>query len=155
MNHLSVLLASGFGSGFIRPGSGTWGSLVGCLIIYGAFRIVPAEYYNWTLVALFLISVILGMVAIVNLPDDWIHDDQRIVIDEVAGMILTVLFVPFSVRNLIIAFLVFRVFDIAKPLGIRGIDRMQSEWAVMLDDLLAGVYSNLTIRLIFLLLIAI
>ena len=155
MNHLSVLLASGFGSGFVRPGSGTWGSLVGCLIVYGVFILAPPEYYNWILVVVFLASVLLGMGAIMNLPDHWIHDDQRIVIDEIAGMILTVLFIPFSMRNLFIAFLVFRVFDIAKPLGIRALDRMKSDWGVMLDDLLAGVYANLTIRLIFLLLIAI
>jgi phosphatidylglycerophosphatase A len=58
------------------------------------------------------------------------------------------LFVPFSFQNLIIAFILFRVFDIAKPLGIRKLEKIQNGWGVMLDDVLAGIYANIVLQII-------
>jgi phosphatidylglycerophosphatase A len=77
------------------------------------------------------------------------HDNQRIVIDEVAGYLLTLSLVPRSPANLALAFLLFRVLDIAKPWPIRQVDRqVKGGFGVMADDLLAGAIGAVLLRLL-------
>lgn len=76
------------------------------------------------------------------------HDNQRIVIDEVAGYLLTLSLVPRTAGNLALAFLLFRLLDIAKPWPIRLIDRrVRGGFGVMADDLLAGAVGAVVLRL--------
>src|SRR6185436_1562238 len=71
------------------------------------------------------------------------EDDQRIVIDEVAGYLTTLLLVPCSPVNLILAFLLFRLFDVTKPPPVRQLDRhIGGGLGLMVDDLAAGVYAG-------------
>jgi phosphatidylglycerophosphatase A len=73
-------------------------------------------------------------------------DDQRIVVDEVAGYLVTLLFVPKTTATLIIAFFLFRLFDIWKPFPVRLIDRkVGGGFGVMADDLAAGVYGAIVL----------
>ena len=97
-------------------------------------------------------SCLIGYYSITNLPADWVHDDQRIVIDEVLGLFVAMLFIPLSWQNLFFSFILFRIFDIWKPLGIRNLDNFHSDFSVIVDDLLAGVYANLALRGLMLLL---
>jgi phosphatidylglycerophosphatase A len=77
------------------------------------------------------------------------HDSGKIVIDEVAGMLVALYSFPAEPLFLVGAFLTFRFYDILKPFPIRRIDRnWKSAGGVMTDDLLAGVYANLTLRLL-------
>jgi phosphatidylglycerophosphatase A len=69
---------------------------------------------------------------------EWGKDSYRVVIDEVAGMCLTLLFVPVRWPYLLIGLLLFRFFDIAKPLYIRKMEHLNGGWGVMMDDVLAG-----------------
>ena len=78
----------------------------------------------------------------------WGKDSYRVVIDEVAGMCLTLLFVPVRWQYVLIGLLLFRFFDIAKPLYIRKMEALDGGWGVMMDDVLAGAYSNLILQLI-------
>jgi phosphatidylglycerophosphatase A len=80
----------------------------------------------------------------------WGKDHNRVVIDEIAGMCITLLFVPFSISYIIIGFLVFRFFDILKPLYIRRLESLKGGWGVMGDDVLAGIYSNLILQIVVL-----
>jgi phosphatidylglycerophosphatase A len=73
-------------------------------------------------------------------------DPSHIVIDEFAGLWLTLLFVQPSYKNAIAGFILFRIFDIAKPFGIRKMEKFKKGWGIMLDDLLAGLYSNLILQ---------
>lgn len=95
---------------------------------------------------------LVGYWSINNLPSSWEHDDQRIVIDEVVGLFATMIFIPFSWTTIILSLVLFRVFDIWKPLGIRSFDKLKSNSSVLVDDLLAGVYANIALRIIILLL---
>lgn len=77
------------------------------------------------------------------------HDHRRIVVDEIAGMLVTLFSFPASAPALVAGFFIFRFFDIVKPFPIRRIDLgWKSAGGVMADDLLAGVYANLTLQLV-------
>jgi phosphatidylglycerophosphatase A len=95
-----------------------------------------------------LISCGIGYWSILRLPDDWLQDDQRIVIDEVIGMFITMLWLPLNWYTILIGFVLFRGFDIFKPFGIRSFDRKKTNWAVIVDDMIAGVYANIVLRTI-------
>ena len=71
----------------------------------------------------------------------WGHDPSRIVADEMIGLWIAMIAVPFSWLNLALAFGLFRLFDIWKPMGIRRMEKFPGGWGVMLDDVLAGLYS--------------
>ncbi|GAB2572822.1 hypothetical protein GCM10027190_23540 [Spirosoma areae] len=76
----------------------------------------------------------------------WGKDSYRVVIDEIAGMSLSLLFVPIHLKSLLAGLFLFRLFDILKPLGIRRLEKLGGGWGVMLDDLLAGLYTNLVLQ---------
>ena len=151
MQRLAVFFASGFGSGFMPVAPGTWGSLVGTLV----FLLFWINGWTPNLIEfglLLVITTIIGHLSIKNLPDDWKHDDGRIVIDEVLGIFVTMFYIPLGWGTLIAGLVIFRIFDIWKPLGIRRMDRLNSDFSVLADDILAGVYSNITLHLLMLLL---
>ena len=67
------------------------------------------------------------------------------VVDEALGMLVSLFMLPRTLFLIVAAFLLFRLFDIAKPFPIKRMDGLESGWGIMLDDLLAGVYARLTI----------
>lgn len=81
-----------------------------------------------------------------NLEKYWGKDSNKIVIDEVLGMMVTLLFLPISLKVVLVGFVLFRFFDITKVLGIRKSEELPKGWGVMVDDLWAGVYSNLILQ---------
>ena len=78
------------------------------------------------------------------------RDPSEIVIDEVAGFSVTLFLLSLSWLNLLLGFLLFRLFDISKPFPIRRLERVKGGFGIVLDDLLAGIYANLALRLILL-----
>ena len=78
-------------------------------------------------------------------------DDGRIVIDEMMGFFITMLWVPKTARFIVIGFFLFRFFDILKPFPIRRLEKkIKGGFGVVLDDVLAGIYANIVLRLIYL-----
>lgn len=76
-------------------------------------------------------------------------DNQKIVIDEIAGMLVTMALVPVGWRTLLAGFILFRLFDIWKPFPIRLIqDKVPGGWGVVGDDVLAGVYANFILQIL-------
>ncbi len=75
-------------------------------------------------------------------------DPRQVVIDEVVGFFVTMAFLPADLRTLGLAFVAFRFFDILKPPPVRQAERLPGGVGVVADDLLAGLYANLTVRLI-------
>ncbi len=96
---------------------------------------------------LLLLFSILGAACARHLQEEWGADPARFVWDEMVGMWLAVWLLPFSPGLLLAAFLLFRFFDIAKPLGIRKMEHLPNGWGVMADDLLAACYANLILQL--------
>ena len=99
----------------------------------------------------------IAAVALITLAGVWAsrHAEARygkdpgmVVIDEVAGMAVSLFLVPNGVAAVVLAFFLFRFFDIVKPWPVRAVEEGTGVWGIMLDDLLAGVYANLSLRLI-------
>ena len=78
----------------------------------------------------------------------WGKDPARVVIDEVAGMCISLLFLPVNVKYLFCALILFRFFDIVKPLFIRKVESLPAGWGIMMDDVLAGVYANVILQVV-------
>lgn len=81
-----------------------------------------------------------------HLEKYWGKDSGKIVIDEVLGMMVTLLFLPVSLEIVVLGFVLFRFFDITKVLGIRRSETLPKGWGVMVDDLWAGIYSHLILQ---------
>jgi phosphatidylglycerophosphatase A len=136
INWFTKMLASAGFAGYCPIAPGTAGSLLAVLIWW----LVPP--FLWLRVLLLVISLILGIWSATEAEKKWGHDNGRIVIDEVAGMWITLLFLPKVFLVYLIAFLLFRAMDIIKPLGARQIQKLPGGWGVVADDVLAGIYTN-------------
>lgn len=145
------IIATGFGSGYSPLAPGTAGALVACGMLLGLHAVLPGQFsggwpqVHWLLL-LTAIFFFLGVKSANVLEKEWGHDPSRIVVDEMVGVWIAMLGVPFSGANLALAFILFRVFDIWKPLGIKKMERLKGGWGVMMDDVLAGVYSALLVH---------
>ena len=80
-------------------------------------------------------------------------DSGKIVIDEISGQLLTLVFIPFTGVNIILGFILFRIFDIWKPYPINVSQRLPKGWGVMIDDVLAAVYANVLLQIFNLMLL--
>ena len=145
---LAVVFGSGFGSGFWPWGPGTAGALLATVIWLGMAQVLNTVPLFLTTLVLILLFTWIGTWAADKLKPYWGEDPSRVVIDEMAGVWVPLLCSPAG--DLIYAassFVIFRFFDILKPLGIRALDRKRGGFWVMADDLLAGFYSLIIIVL--------
>lgn len=141
-------IATGLGIGYIRKGGGTVASFLCCSIWYLA-RPGAAQASGYALVGPLLITAFITTIGIWSatvVEQQWGKDSYRVVIDEIAGMCLSLLFIPIHLKSLLAGLFLFRLFDILKPLGIRRLEKLSGGWGVMLDDLLAGLYTNLLLQ---------
>lgn len=146
MNFINKFFVTAFGVGYLPLAPGTWGSIVGALLIWVATLVDPSFTFSLTFIAAIVVVFFLGVWGSKVVEKEWGEDPTRVVIDEVIGVWIAMLFIPFSWINLFAAFVLFRVFDIAKPFGIRKMEGIGSGWGVMLDDVLAGVYANVLLN---------
>ena len=141
---LPVLIGTGFGSGFSPFAPGTAGALLAALIWFGLSFIVSEICLIWLTVVLVLVFTVMGIWATNRLEPCWGEDPSRVVVDEMVGVWIPLLAVPDNdkwIWYVVAAFVLFRAFDIAKPLGIRKMESLRGGVGVMMDDILAGVYS--------------
>jgi phosphatidylglycerophosphatase A len=132
-NYLIKLLATGCGSGYSPVAPGTAGTMAGVLL-YFLLAFLPGSVYFFSL--LVFAEVIFGK-----------KDPPCIVIDEVAGLLWTMLFVSPTIPGVIIGFILFRFFDIVKPFPVRLLqDKLPGGYGVVGDDVMAGIYSNLALQ---------
>jgi phosphatidylglycerophosphatase A len=131
-------IATGGFSGYAGIVPGTVGSLVG-LVLYLPLTGSPIAVRCVATVAL----CFLGIVASDRVERIWkIKDPSPVVIDEIAGMWIALLFVPHEVIYFAGAFVLFRVFDIIKPFPARQAELLKGGWGIMLDDVVAGIYAG-------------
>ena len=140
-------MATGFGAGYSPFIPGTAGTLV-AIPVYYLFSFLPFPLYEMTLLTFFFFSSWVSKQAEAVLGK---KDDRRIVIDEIMGFLVTMLWMPPSLPTLIVGFILFRIFDILKPFPIRRLESVPSGFGVVLDDVMAGVYATISLRGIFLL----
>ena len=93
------------------------------------------------------IIIVVGIFSGNQLERIWGKDSYKIVIDEVAGMCITLLFIPVNWQYGLAGWILFRFFDIVKPLYIRKMELLPGGWGVMMDDILVGLYANILVSL--------
>ncbi len=143
--HPVDFLALGFGSGLVPKAPGTAGTLV-AIPVYLLLQALPASYYLALVVLLSLAGIAICAHAARRLG---VHDHPGIVWDEIAGYLVTMAFAPAGWQWIAAGFVLFRVFDIAKPWPINWCDRkLHGGLGIMLDDLLAGVYAALVLQVL-------
>jgi phosphatidylglycerophosphatase A len=142
VTHLIIFLASGAYTGFSPVASGTVGTLVG-ILLYVIFPHQNPCFY--------LILVVLCIGAAIWLASKGeiifdAHDSGYIVIDEIVGFLVAMVLLPSSWGYILAAFFIFRAFDVLKPPPVRRLENLPSGYGVVLDDVLAGVYTNLVLQ---------
>ena len=145
MRNPSIFVATCGYVGHVPVAPGTAGSIVG-LVLYGA-----AGLLGGTPVQIGLLAVVLA-VGVWSSSASERHfgktDPGQVVIDEVAGMLITLLGLQVSWGGALAGFLAFRFFDVVKPFPARQAERLRGGWGVMTDDVIAGLYANLALRLL-------
>jgi len=146
---IPLIIGTSLGVGYWRWGPGTAGALFGVVVWYVASLYLAADILQMATLACIVIFTALGTWATKRLMPFWGDDPKRVVIDEVVGVWVPLLVVPEGSWLLIAAaFLLFRFFDIFKPLGIRAIDRCKGAFFVMADDIVAGLYSMMIVLIL-------
>ena len=137
-------VATFFGAGLGKPGPGTWGSAA-AVLLWGAtaWGLHPSPA---TLLLVLCVGIALALLlgvpaATIVARESGRKDPGFVVIDEVAGQWIALLFCPLNWRNAVIAFVLFRLLDIAKPFPIRRIERLPAGWGIVFDDVGAGLYA--------------
>lgn len=145
----ATLTATFFGMGHLRPGPGTWGSLAATLIWLGVSRWISPYAMDPTFAALVAIAIALGIPAATRVANtSGIKDPQFVVIDEVAGQWITLLFAPVSWKTLLAGFILFRGFDIVKPPPVRQLEKLPGGTGIVLDDVAAGILALIVMQLL-------
>jgi len=148
MHPLVRFLATGAYTGYVPVAPGTAGSIVGVIIGEVVFAPIWARSPSIFLLLFALLFVGGCVVAGQAERETGKHDDSQIVIDEVFGMIAAMFLIPGRWPRLIVAFLLFRAFDVIKPWPANYFDSMHGGGGIMLDDLISGLYANLAVHLV-------
>jgi len=138
-----LFIAQGAYSGRVPTAPGTAGTLAGVLL-YLAMRGLSAEVYSALCIVIFFIGIRIAGRAEILLGRT---DHPSIVIDEIAGFLLAMLLVPASWYSVTAAFVLFRFFDIVKPWPLKRFQGLHGGLGVMLDDIGAGIYTNIVLQI--------
>jgi len=146
MNHILMALATGFYTGFLPVFPGTWGSAA-ALIPYYFARSLTFPSYLLMLGVLFIIGFFSAGAAekLLNRADA-----GPIVIDEILGMMITLMFAPAHPFYWLLGFILFRIFDILKPFPVSWFDtHIHGGLGIMMDDVIAGLYAMASLHLVY------
>ena len=142
------LVATFFCTGLMKPGPGTWGSLATVLLWMGVTRFVPAQTQPFACVLLAALAIAIGIPAATLVANAaGLKDPGFVVIDEVAGQLITFIAVPVSWQSLLLGFILFRGFDIVKPPPVRSLEKLPGGTGIVLDDVAAGLLALLVMHL--------
>ena len=137
-------LATGFGAGFSPIAPGTAGTLVG-LALFWPMRNLGL----WVQGVAILVVCLLGVAGGTQVARKEEREDPGlVVVDEIVGMWLTLLLVPFTWVSAALGFLLFRIMDVVKPFPARRFEDFPGGWGIMADDVMAGIYANLALQLL-------
>ena len=160
----SRLIATALFTGYVPWASGTFGSLVGLLVL-----LIPGAEQPLTLGLMILLASAAGIPAAaavarsegnrltpsaaatkkaLRLGKHGVPDPSIVVIDEVVGMWITLFMIPKTTAAYLLGLALFRALDIVKPEPARTLERIPNGWGIMLDDVIAGLYANLGLRVL-------
>ena|SRR5436309_6787944 len=143
------LIATFLGAGRIQPAPGTWGSICAILVWAVLGDMTPQKWLPAALGILIVLAIAVGIPAATQICRSLgIKDPQVVVIDEVAGQWITLLFAPVTWKTAAVGFILFRGFDIVKPPPVRQLERLPEGTGIVADDLAAGLYALAILQLI-------
>jgi phosphatidylglycerophosphatase A len=135
--------ASGLFSGYSPVASGTVGSLVALAIYF-----IPGFEQPLIILPVGFLAFVLGVNAAEQMERRYGHDPNEVTVDELVGMWISLLLLPKNILVAAAAFLLFRIFDIVKPFPARKFDNVTGGLGIMMDDVIAGFYTNLIMHLL-------
>jgi phosphatidylglycerophosphatase A len=152
-------VATFFGAGFGKPGPGTWGSAAAVVLWTAAaflFHPAPTLLLGLTIAGIVLATALGVPAATIAARESGRKDPGFVVIDEVAGQWITLCALPLTRINtghgltghILVAFLLFRIFDVWKPFPIRKLEKLPEGWGIVFDDLAAGLYAGAVLLLL-------
>ena len=143
INRIAHWIATCGPVGYLKFAPGTFGSLIGLVLV------LIASGHIALFVVLLFVSVFLGIWSSgITSRDLSNHDPSQVVIDEVCGVIISFLAIPIGFWTILVGFIGFRFFDIVKPPPIRWLERFPGGFGIVLDDLLAGIYTNVILQIL-------
>jgi len=143
------LVATFFGTGSLRPAPGSWGSLATTLLWWLLASHLPPQARLPVILALIVFVVAIGIPA-ATLEERGCgeHDPSHVVIDEVAGQLVTLIACPIVWQALLAGFILFRGFDILKPPPVRSLEKLPGGTGIVVDDLGAGIYALILLQVL-------
>lgn len=145
MHYIYMFIALGFGSGKAPKAPGTFGTLMGILPV-----LLTAGTPYWVRASVFIALFILGTVSSgYHGRHTGIKDAGEVVIDEIAAYYMIFLFFPVNIVTVITGFVLFRIFDITKPWPIKRFEALDGGVGVMMDDIIAGIYSIICLAVLY------
>ena len=141
------IIATAGGVGYTPVAPGTAGAILASAVAFLLQGFFSLSLY-WIILSVLILSFfILGILATDKLESEWGKDPGKIVIDECVGQWLTYLFIPFGYVEILIGLILFRIFDITKPIFIKRLEKIPGGIGVMLDDVGAGIIANILLQL--------
>src|SRR5277367_5207025 len=145
----ATLVATFFGTGRLKPGPGTWGSLATVILWALASSRIPEGNRVWaTIIAAVVVTFIGIPAATIVARAAGRKDPQFVVIDEVAGQLVTLIAAPVAWQSLLLGFILFRGFDIVKPPPVRQLERLPEGVGIVVDDVGAGLYALVVMQVV-------
>ncbi len=136
------LVATFCGIGRLRPGPGSWGSAATVLLWAALAHALALSLRTPIATALAVLVTLIGIPAATQVArGSGIKDPQFVVIDEVAGQLVTLIAVPLAWKSFLAGFILFRAFDIVKPPPVRQLEALPEGLGIVLDDVAAGLYA--------------
>jgi len=149
MSSLKLTLGTLFGIGRLPVAPGTWGSLATLPIVF----LIGWSAGIYAIALLFIFSCVLSLWCAPAAEEKFGKDPSQFILDELAGQSVVFLLTDFSapplqiITVLLSGFILFRVFDIMKPLGINALQKLPGKFGILADDILAGIYALVLLEL--------
>ena len=140
-------IATVLGIGYLPIAPGTWASLA-VVTLVGFLTLLVNDTSTFLLLGFFGVTFLGTWAANSVVSDLGDSDPSQVVIDEVAGQLLTLLFVPLTFWTLCVGFVLFRVFDVTKIPPVRQAEKLAGGYGIMMDDVVAGIYSGIVLVLL-------
>jgi phosphatidylglycerophosphatase A len=143
------MVATFFGIGYVQPGPGTWASAVTALLWAALAHFLPDSGRIPVAIVFAIVVTFIGIPAATQVARaSGMKDPGFVVIDEVAGQLISLIAIPLTWKTFLAGFILFRVFDILKPPPVRQLERLPEGSGIMLDDVAAGIYALAVMQLL-------